>query len=263
LHPYIELFNIRIAVFSLFILFAASVCFLVYIINRKYTKGYIVLIIRFLFVALVGAAVGGRLLSALTLLHSSQDSFIHNIIYGGFVFYGGILGGLISLFIYCKKTKIPFLDICDVFASLMPIGQAIGRIGCYMNGCCYGFQNDGFLTISYVLNEDNIRVFPTWFFESGFCLLLAIFFQVFYRSSKSGMHTAVYFIAYSLFRFIIEFFRGDNVRGVYGWISTSQIISIFLFVVGIYIIHISCKQNVYNELLYPRDRETENEKYMR
>ena len=249
MHPYVELLSIRVSVFSLFILLSALVCFLIYVVNRKYTTGYIILIIRFLFVALVGAAIGGRLLSAVTLLHSSPYSFFHNIIYGGFVFYGGILGGLISLSIYCKITKIPLLDICDVFASLMPLGQAIGRIGCYMNGCCFGFQNDRFITTPYIVNEVHTRVFPTWFFESGFCLLLAIFFQVIYRSSKSGMHTAIYFIAYSLFRFFIEFFRGDDVRGVYGWISTSQIISIFFFVVGICIIFISYKKNEVNELL--------------
>ena len=131
----------------------------------------------------------------------------------------------------------------------MPLGQAIGRIGCYFSGCCYGFEYNGYLSVPYVIDGVQTRVFPTWFIESGFCILLAIFFQVFYRSSKSGMHTAIYFIAYSSFQFIIEFFRGDDVRGVYGWISTSQIISILFFIAGILVLTIFSKRDIVNELL--------------
>ena len=256
MHPTLEILSIRISVFSLLIIIAVSICFITYVSNKKYTRGYTKLIFRFFVITLAGASIGGRLLSALTLLQSSPESFFHNLIFGGFVFYGGVIGGLISLLLYCSITRIPFLDICDVFASLMPLGQAIGRIGCYMNGCCYGVGQETFFSVPYVVNGINTRVFPTWFIESGFCLLLAIYFQVIYRSSKSGMHTAIYFISYSLFRFINEFFRGDDVRGVYGWISTSQIISILFFLTGIYVFILSYKKDESNELLYSRQQPT-------
>jgi phosphatidylglycerol:prolipoprotein diacylglycerol transferase len=236
-------------VFSIVLIVAISICFLVYVINKKYVKGYSFLILRCFLISLIGATLAGRLLSALTLLQTSSESFLHNLLFGGFVFYGGLIGGLVSLMFYCKTKNIFTLDICDVFASLLPLGQTVGRIGCYMSGCCYGCEDNGVLSVPYIINNVQTRVFPTWFFEAGFCLLLVIFFQVLYRSTKLGMHTAIYLIVYPSFRFINEFFRGDAVRGVYGWISTSQIISILLIIVGFCVLLYSRKRGENNVFL--------------
>lgn len=252
MHPTIEILNIKISVFSVFLLVAITVCLITYVVNKKYHMGYTNEIVKNLVVALIGAAVIGRLLSALTLLQTSSESFLHNLIYGGFVFYGGVIGGLISLCIYSAVTKSFALDVTDVFISLLPLGQAIGRIGCYMNGCCYGVEYHGSFSVAYMVDNMHTRVFPTWFWEAAFCLLLAIYFQIFCRVTKRGFHVAVYFLTYSIFRFVIEFFRGDDIRGVYGWISTSQIISLLLFVTGACLLRYSLRKNIENQYLNQR-----------
>lgn len=252
MYPIIELFGIKTSVYSLVLLVAISICILVFIANRKYRVGYIDKIVRCLVVALIGATIFGRLLSALTLMQTSSKSFAHNILYGGFVFFGGIIGGFAGVFFYCKTRSQSVIDFSDVFLGLVPLGQAIGRVGCYFNGCCYGLEHDGVFSVPYIIEQTQTRVLPTWFFESAFCLLLAVFFQVICDTTTRGIHTAIYCITYSSFRFFIEFFRGDVVRGIYGWMSTSQIISGFLFVMGIYLLISSKKNAIENYLLCKR-----------
>lgn len=253
MYPIIDLFDIKIYVFPLVLLVAVFACLFTYIGNRKkYQVGYINQFMKSLVVVLVGAAIFGRLLSVLVLLQTSHESFIYNLINGGFVFYCGVVGGLISGLIFCIRRHQSIFDLSDVVFSLLPLGQAIGRIGCYMNGCCYGSEYTGFLSVPYIVNSVGINVFPTWFVEAFFCLLLTLYFQLFCQTAKRGVQTAFYAIAYSSFRFIIEFFRGDDIRGVYGWISTSQIISIAFFVLGIFALIYFHARNEENILLKQR-----------
>jgi len=252
LHPTLELLGIKIHVFPLALFAAVVACIVVYLINRKYQVGYLYIFLKCLISVLIGAAIFGRLLSAFVLLRSSENSFFYNILYGGSVFYGGVIGGLIGAFIFCAIKRIILIEILDVLFSLLPLGQSIGRIGCYLNGCCYGRHYDGILSVHYTVDGVSTRVFPTWFFEAGFCLILAIYFQVFCRTTKRGIHTAVYLLAYSAFRFGIEFLRGDAIRGVFGWISTSQIISILFLIFGVFVLIHSRTKNIDNSFLYQR-----------
>jgi phosphatidylglycerol:prolipoprotein diacylglycerol transferase len=116
----------------------------------------------------------------------------------------------------------------------MPIGQAFGRIGCYFNGCCYGARSDSWIAIPYIIGGVHTKVIPTQFIESLFCLLLGIAFLV-WKTEKQGLYTFIYFISYAVFRFIIEFYRGDNIRGIWLGLSTSQLISIGIIIVFIYV----------------------------
>ena len=89
---------------------------------------------------LLFAGIGARLTSAITLFSVGDFRFIYNLIYGGSVFYGGLIGGILGLLLVCKKYHQSFLMFADVAASLLPLGHAIGRLGCYLNGCCYGLS---------------------------------------------------------------------------------------------------------------------------
>ncbi len=187
--------------------------------------------------AVIAGAIGAKLLflavSARQIieLHLGLEA----IIKGGFVFYGGLFGGILGLWIYTKQFHFPIYDLLDLFAVVLPLGHAIGRVGCFFSGCCYGIPYDGFFSYTYehTLGDAPIGVplLPVQLIES--VCLLALFVCVLciflLKPQKRGMPAFVYIFGYATMRFILEFFRGDYVRGIFGIFSTSQWISILLF----------------------------------
>lgn len=249
LHPVFKIGELSFYIFPLILLLAVFLCALVYILSPKYEKSYAKVFGKSIIFVLVFVILIGRLFSAITLIQSSERSFIHNLIYGGFVFYGGLIGGAIGGYVFCKIYHVSYLNLLDIYLTIIPIGQAVGRIGCYLNGCCYGTEYNGLFSVPYLIDGINISVFPTWFFESIYCFLLAIFFHLIFITQTRGIYTVIYLIAYSAFRFFIEFFRGDDLRGKYGWISTSQIISIIIFICGLLIAIYSMKNKQINQMI--------------
>ena len=142
------------------------------------------------------------------------------------------------------------------------MGQAIGRIGCYFNGCCYGKYYTGLLSVKYVVDGKETHVFPTWFIESFFCFVLFICMFLISKKIYSGIYAAIYMMSYSLFRFVIEYFRGDLVRGVWYGVSTSQYISICIFVVGVVILIKSIQIKENNLLITGRRRKKDANEYV-
>ena len=244
--PEIVIFGIHLKTFSIVCFLAVFACVWAYCRSKRYDKLYAWSLLHSMVPVLIFAAIGGRAVSALTLAVSSGRSFLYWLAYGGFVYYVGLLGGMLGLFLGCRTGKQSFLDQADVLATLLPLGHAIGRIGCFLNGCCYGKAYTGPLSIVYPVHGALVRVFPTWFVESAFCFALFCFFRYFCKTRKRGIRTAEYFIAYSVFRFFLEFLRGDEIRGVYGALSVSQIISILTLVFGAAIWIISEKKNEIN-----------------
>lgn len=136
---------------------------------------------------------------------------------GGFVFYGGLILGSLFVISFFKCMKLPVKHLNQLI-PILALSHAVGRLGCYLTGCCYG-----------ELISDNLR-HPTQLYECLFLLMLA---GILYKRSQNGLPTVtIYLLVYSLFRFIVEFFRGDQVRGILGnGISTSQLISLIIIVV--------------------------------
>lgn len=247
--PYIELLGAKISTFSLLILIALFTTIFVYIKSSMYPKTYLLDIMKKIVPVLIGAAVGVRLLSAITMIPVSDKPFWYNLLYGGAVFYGGVIGGCLSLAIICAIKKQPFLEYADVLVSLLPLGHAIGRLGCYLNGCCYGCEYDGLFAVNYPINGELVKVFPTWFIEILFCVVLFIFFQFAYKTKIRGRRTAIYFIAYSCYRFVIEYARGDDIRGFLGCLSTSQFISLLTLLFGIIVLLYSNQNKKQNYMI--------------
>ena len=240
------IFDIEFKTFPFVILLGLITSVLTYLFSKKYKKFYRIMLLKIGIPTLIGAAIGARLFSAITLNTVSQQPFWYNLIYGGSVFYGGVIGGAVGLFIACLIKKYEVLVFSDLIVTLLPIGHAIGRIGCYFNGCCYGNQYDGFLAVDYVVDGVEMSVFPTWFVEAVFCLMLFIYFQLIHKNNTAGVRTAIYCISYSIYRFIIEFMRGDEIRGFVGSLSSSQLTSIFILFVGFLILYISLKNKKNN-----------------
>ena len=156
---------------------------------------------------------------------------------GGIVFYGGLIGGLLGAMLGTKIAKCRFGDILNSVVPFIPLGHAIGRVGCVMAGCCHGKQYDGFLAIHYPRSVLGVSpeqgYFPVQPLESLFNLIIFGTLLLIARKAKRGVTLlGAYLSMYAVARFILEFFRGDESRGIYFGVSLSQWISFGLFAVG-------------------------------
>lgn len=148
-------------------------------------------------------------------------------------FYGGLIGGVggfIGTYLLLKKkTTLKFTNVLIIAPASIVLAHAIGRIGCFLAGCCYGKPTDSWIGINF---PGIGKVIPTQLIEAIFLFILfgVIFFLILKLNFKYGF--IVYVPAYAIFRFVIEFFRGDE-RGVAGALSPSQIWCIILFVATI------------------------------
>lgn len=161
---------------------------------------------------------------------------------GGLVYYGGMILGTIVAIVYMRRHDLPVWKVTDLLAPSIALGQAIGRWGCFFAGCCYGVKTDVPWAITFSdkgsLAPLNIPLHPTQIYLSLNALI--IFFVLMWflkRKSFDGQILWTYGILYSIGRFIIEFFRGDD-RGfvVERFLSTSQFISIFVLAVSVFMI---------------------------
>lgn len=158
------------------------------------------------------------------------------VLKGGFVFYGGLLGGAVGLYVYTRIYKLSAKDYFDIYAAVLPLGHAVGRVGCHFAGCCYGVKYDGIFSVTYT-NSDTITplntpLFPIQLTEAFVLCILFIFLMIiFNKSGKKGATSVCYLYGYAVMRFVLEFLRGDTVRGILFGLSTSQIISLLIIAV--------------------------------
>lgn len=190
----------------------------------------------------IGVLIGGHILYGITNLDkiwilgkvTSFADFIAGVsaIFGGQVFYGGLLGGIAAGAVYAKVTKLErFGEYADVLAVAVPLFHCFGRIGCFLGGCCYGIESDfGFTFHNAIIESANgVNRFPVQLFEAGFNLLLfAFILTLLVKSKLKNRLFLLYMAIYAVGRFILEFFRGDTYRGFLFGLSTSQIISILI-----------------------------------
>ena len=206
--------------------------------------------------AVVGLGVGAKLLYILTnipfIIKNSATLGFWNIIgqmfRGGFVFYGGLIGGILGVFIYAKQFKISFKSLLLTLIPVVPLIHSIGRIGCLCAGCCYGMPYDGFGAIIFdhsPIAPNGVPLFPMQIVEAICNFVVFIILLLTYKRFLGTYKTVgLYLILYSIVRFTLEFFRGDLIRGIYFSLSTSQWISIALFIIGIVIFVYEHKNNL-------------------
>ncbi|MFC1522087.1 prolipoprotein diacylglyceryl transferase [Elusimicrobiota bacterium] len=174
------------------------------------------------------------------ILHSQSIGDFLRIFKGGLVFYGGLIGGIGGTVIYLYRKRADILLFLDTIVGPMALGNFFVRIGCFLNGCCYGKPTTVPWGIRFPPGSNpekyySAAVHPAQLYESFFAL--ALFGILMHMSGKAGPKGRIflaYVFLYSVGRFMIEFFRGDAVRGVYGALSTSQWIGIVLALVSLY-----------------------------
>ena len=193
-----------------------------------------------LFVILTGF-LGAKLLSLITTINRIWEyGFVEWIKYSGLVVYGGIILGTLSAYFYVKKKNENFFYYADFIMPLVALVQGFGRIGCLFAGCCYGKPTDSVFSVTYIYSDNaplNIPLFPSQLVSALFDIILFVVLLLIDRYAKkyTGQILVNYLIVYSIGRFIIEFFRGDEVRGRFLIFSTSQWISIVLIIISLYL----------------------------
>lgn len=196
------------------------------------------------FVILVSALTGARLLYVLINFDVYKNSVldIFKIWNGGLVFFGGFIGAVAASVIYCRMKHLHVWKTADIISPGVALGHAVGRIGCFFAGCCYGKQCD--LPFAVIFNDPEtlapigVPLHPTQIY-SVFSNLILFFILLYIQKKKKfdGMVFLIYIMLYSLFRFIIEFFRGDF-RGdfIFDFLSMSQGIGLIVFFIAFVIL---------------------------
>lgn len=167
----------------------------------------------------------------------SNPSQILNTRNGGMAIYGGIIGGAVTCFVYCKKRKINILDLIDYIVPGLVLGQAIGRWGNFVNVEAYGIQTNLPWRMGIVEAGKYIEVHPTFLYESLACFAIFIILLIIKNKRKfKGQIACVYLILYSLERTFVEGLRTDSL--MLGNIRVSQMLSIIIFIIclAIYVV---------------------------
>ena len=158
----------------------------------------------------------------------------------GMTFIGGLIGGvacfLAIYFIFRKKYTARLYEVISLLPCSILIAHAFGRIGCFFAGCCYGKETDSFLGVQFP--DLPHPVHPTQLYEAAFLFVLFAV-SVYLILKKDFKHNmSLYLIAYGVFRFLIEYVRGDDRGELVGFVSPSQFWSILMVVAGVSIIFV-------------------------
>jgi phosphatidylglycerol:prolipoprotein diacylglycerol transferase len=179
----------------------------------------------------------------------------------GLTFMGGLVGGVITFVLFAllakdKRIRSAFFPVAELAAPCITAAHAIGRIGCFLSGCCYGVQSEHGLDFPGIG-----KVIPTQLYEAIFLILLTTVLLYFILSDKvTGYNLTLYAIAYAVFRFVIEFFRGDERGAFLGALSPSQIQSFILLAAGVCLLVLRIKKPSLFAPLYeesPTNQKTE------
>ncbi len=191
----------------------------------------------FFYFIFIAGFVGGKLFYYLQdpLKYIQNPSLLLDNFSGGFVFYGSFVIIIPFIIWYLKKHKIPVLPLLDIFAITTTIVHAIGRLGCFAAGCCYGLPTDSSFGLVFPTTH-GVSVHPTQLYEV-FVLSLIMLLLLLIKNKKqfNGQIFLIYLMLYAFGRGILELFRGDD-RGfiINNTLSHSQFIGLCLIMVSAY-----------------------------
>lgn len=259
MYPIIHIFGSHIGTYGLCIVLGSIIAYVImsYCIKVRYGRDRSDLILAYLFslaFAVLGAVLLKPLINTITVAahyETYKGMAFENVlgfIFGEIVFYGGLIGGITGLILYCRMFKISILPLLDIGAVAVPMAHAIGRVGCLFGGCCWGSATSKGNPLSVIYPPYPIEGFlgitapvgtPVWnvpMMEAIFLTLLFIInLIIFIHSKRLGVCCMIYLFFYGLWRFFIEFIRGDAIRGKYYDLTTSQYISIIFIILAVII----------------------------
>jgi len=186
---------------------------------------------------LLAGIIGGRLIYVLLNLRF----YFHNPIQiiaiwnGGLSFYGSLGAGVLTAIAFARRRNISFLQFADLLTPSLALGYAFGRIGCFLNGCCYGALTN--LPISVKFPSDYLPRHPVQLYAFA-ANILFMFILLWYdkRKSATGQAFALYMMLYAFYRFLAEILRkGATAEVLFDGITQGQMASIVLFLIGVYL----------------------------
>ena len=157
---------------------------------------------------------------------------------GGMAIHGGLLGGVLAGYIYTKVKKLNFFKMADCVVLGIPLAQAIGRWGNYLNKEAQGGPTD----LPWGIMVDGVKVHPTFLYESIWDLGVFIFLMLFRKKQKYEGQILVYYITlYSIGRFFIEGLRTDSL--MLGPLRMAQVISLGFILIGVILNYVLSRKN--------------------
>lgn len=243
MYPYINILGRSIGTYGL-CLTAALGLVVILASHKGKTKGLLIEDLLIVGAFVLGfALLGGSLLYVFVtyplvqiweLIRQGEFGFLS----GGIVFYGGLIGGIAGALIGVRVAGCRFCLIEQSVVPFIPLGHAIGRIGCVMAGCCYGFAYNGLAALHYPRSVSGLPAeqgyFPVQPLES--LVNVGIFLLLLWYEKRMKRVTDLLFVylgSYAVVRFFLEMLRGDAIRGVWYILSTSQIISVGLLAISV------------------------------
>lgn len=238
--------NFTIHGYGLMIAIGFLLCVIMGMYRAKKLKLSSEAILDIALIGLVAGFIGAKLLYIIVEFPDFLEDPLRVIGSEGFVVYGGIAAGVLAGVIYCYVKNLVFWDYFDLAAPSIALAQGVGRIGCFLAGCCYGRETDSWCGVVFPegsLAPAGVKLIPTQLISSAGDLLIMVILLWFHkRAKRRGDVGALYMLLYGIGRFIIEFFRWDD-RGTIGALSTSQAISIVI-VIGAVVLFISNRKRV-------------------
>ena len=240
--PYLQIGNRQIPVYAICGLLGAGAFALLCLCRAKRFRVARADVFYLSLYALVGVLIGAKVLYWLTILpwlvqHWSEiiadGALLQAVLLQGYVFYGGLLGGVFMGWRYLRRYQLAAGPFLDAMTPGIPLLHAFGRVGCFLAGCCYGVPWRYGIAYPAAHPSGGVALFPVQLVEAaGNLLLCAVLCWLSRRWPGSGRTLGVYGVAYGLMRFTLEFFRGDAVRGSVWVLSVSQWISLGVIVGG-------------------------------
>jgi len=183
------------------------------------------------FWTMLGGILGGRFFYViLEWSYYSQDLWeIPMIQKGGLAWQGAFIGGLLAGIVYIRRKKLSIRPILDLSAPYIALGQSIGRVGCFLNGCCYGKP----VAWGPYFPTHQARLYPTQLFETaGLFVIFLILKYAQTKPHKAGFIFVFYLWLAAIERFIVEFYRGDTVPTGMG-LTLAQYVALSVFMAGL------------------------------
>ncbi|HUU01076.1 MAG TPA: prolipoprotein diacylglyceryl transferase [Myxococcota bacterium] len=154
-------------------------------------------------------------------------------LYNGLAFYGGLIACIPVAIWYLRRKKISLTVTADIYAVCIPLGLFFGRLGCFLAGCCHGTPTELAWGVTFrdpqsLARPLGVPLHPTQLISAAFALILFVFLWLLYRRLRQGQVFLSFVVLYGSGRFLIEFLRGDNRGMFFGWLSSSQVVSLFL-----------------------------------
>ncbi len=210
-------------------------------VNRRYANLTADQAVNMVMFCMISGVIGARIFYVIQNWHYYRTHMFSmvRIDQGGLVFYGGFILAVLVLISYARRIKADWVRVCDVFTPALAFAHALGRIGCFLNGCCFGKPAEGcFWAVVYPAGSEPFRRYgalplhPVQLYEAGLNILLGLLLWFLLRHTRRGVTMSVYVLAYGLLRFLDEFFRGDHTRLLEGF-TPAQVIGFGLIPLGV------------------------------